>query len=193
MLVRAPTRMGSVSPRSTAPYQTLDSSPRCSAPITCAPGATHAEGATSGKASPWGSRVHLSVTIELHRRPLLHLHQHGVSLPAAGAEGREAPAAAPALQPVDKGHQDARAGGPDRVPERQGAAACVHDLGVHAQDPRRVDGDGGEGLVYLNEVEVVGAPPGLLEREPPGVARHAQEVGRTLRYLGVGDDGPERL
>src|SRR3712207_4608557 len=136
MLVRAPTRIGSVSPRSTAPCHTLESSPRCTAPITYAPGATPAEGATSGKASPWGSKVPLSVMVGLHRRPL-HLHQHGVALPAAGAEGREAPAAAPALQTVDKGHQDARAGGPDRVPERQGAAACVHDLGVHAQDPRR--------------------------------------------------------
>src|SRR3712207_8410254 len=37
------------------------------------------------------------------------------------------------------------------------------------------------------------SPPGLLEREPPRVARDGQEVGRPLRYLGVGDDGTERL
>jgi hypothetical protein len=34
MFVRAPTCIGSVSPRNTAPYQTLDSSPRYTAPIT---------------------------------------------------------------------------------------------------------------------------------------------------------------
>src|SRR5215216_684057 len=40
MLVREPIRICSVSPRSTAPYQTLYSSPRCTSPTTYPPGAT---------------------------------------------------------------------------------------------------------------------------------------------------------
>src|SRR5215212_6735055 len=58
-LVLAPIRMGSVSPRNTAPYQTLDSSPRCTSPMTQAPGATQAEGATCGKVSPCGNTLPL--------------------------------------------------------------------------------------------------------------------------------------
>src|SRR5829696_8769058 len=59
-LVLAPIRMGSVSPRSTAPYQTLDSSPRWTSPITQAPGATQADCATCGEVSPCGSRLPFS-------------------------------------------------------------------------------------------------------------------------------------
>src|SRR5215218_10685262 len=59
-LVLAPIRMGSVSPRNTAPYQTLDSSPRCTSPMTQAPGATQAEGATCGKVSPCGNTLPFS-------------------------------------------------------------------------------------------------------------------------------------
>src|SRR5215207_146963 len=59
-LVLAPIRMGSVSPRNTAPYQTLDSSPRCTSPMTHAPGATQADRATCGKVLPCGNTLPLS-------------------------------------------------------------------------------------------------------------------------------------
>src|SRR5207248_4231883 len=42
MLERGPITMRLISPRSTAPYQTLDSSSRTTSPITVAPGTTHA-------------------------------------------------------------------------------------------------------------------------------------------------------
>src|SRR5882757_7313472 len=42
MFERGPITMRLISPRSTAPYQTLDSSSRTTSPITVAPGTTHA-------------------------------------------------------------------------------------------------------------------------------------------------------
>src|SRR6266508_699386 len=42
MFERGPMTMRLISPRSTAPYQTLDSSSRITSPITVAPGTTHA-------------------------------------------------------------------------------------------------------------------------------------------------------
>ncbi len=73
--------------------------------------------------------------------------------------------------------------------QRDGAAVDVDDLLADAQDLRRVNGNPGERLVYLHEIEVIGAPPGLLERELPGVARHGQEARRLFGDLGVGNNG----
>src|SRR5215208_4168254 len=135
-LVLAPIRMGSVSPRSTAPYQTLDSSPRWTSPMTQAPGATQAERATRGKVSPWGSTLAHSFRSNAAplpctrctccqistspfgcpyagaiREPPLqrrsYFHQHGVALAAAGADGRETFSASSAPQLVEERRQDA--------------------------------------------------------------------------------------
>ncbi len=107
-----------------------------------------------------------------------------------------------ALKPIDAGGT-VTAGNAPGVTDGAGALVLASEsyaesrnlepLGAivaHAKDLRRVDGDPGERLVYLNEVEVGGAPPGLLQRELPSVARHGQEVRRVLGDLGVGDDGP---
>src|ERR1051325_2745721 len=48
MFVRAPTRIGPASPRTTVPYQTLECSPTTTSPSTTAPGATNAEAAMRG-------------------------------------------------------------------------------------------------------------------------------------------------
>ena len=45
---RAPIVIGSMSARSTHVYQTLDSSPIVTAPVSTAPGATHARSCTVG-------------------------------------------------------------------------------------------------------------------------------------------------
>ena len=84
--VRAPIRIGSVSPRNTAPYQTLDCSPKYTAPITKAPGATKEESATSGLLSPKGSKFPIE----------LYPHQHGLTPVPTGAGGYEISAAASA-------------------------------------------------------------------------------------------------
>src|SRR4051812_33109396 len=142
MLVLAPMRMGSVSPRSTAPYHTLDSPPRCTSPMTKAPGATQADRTICGEASPCGSRFPGGGVMtpgsspplpstspapfasnvwtgsdEPALEPSSHLDQHGVALAAAGADGREAFTPAPAPQLVEERRQDAGAGGADGVAE----------------------------------------------------------------------------
>ncbi len=48
MLLCAPTRIGSMSPRRTQPYQTLDSRSKVTRPTTLAPGAMKASGCTWG-------------------------------------------------------------------------------------------------------------------------------------------------
>ena len=48
--------------------------------------------------------------------------------------------------------------------QRNGPAIEVDDLPAHTQDPAGVDRDRRERLVYLHEVEIGGAPTGLLER-----------------------------
>ncbi len=83
--VRAPIRIGSVSPRNTAPYQTLDCSPKYTAPMTKAPGATKEDSATSGLLSPKGSRFPIE----------LYPHQHGLIPVPIGAGGYEISAACP--------------------------------------------------------------------------------------------------
>src|SRR5215218_1811505 len=125
--------------------------------------------------------------------PSLYLDQHGVALAAAGADGREAFAASPAPQLVEERGQYARSGSPDGMAEREGAAVDVDYVGVHAEDAGGVDRHPRERLVYLHEVQVVGAPPGLLQRELPRVAWHGKQVRRLLRDLGVRDDGSEGL
>src|SRR5947208_6787665 len=54
-LLRGPTRIGSVSPRSTAPNQTLAPASIVTSPISVAFGATKASGATRGRLSPRGT------------------------------------------------------------------------------------------------------------------------------------------
>jgi len=51
-LVRAPRVIHSLSPRSTAPYQTLDAAPIATRPMTCALSATQAVDARRGASSP---------------------------------------------------------------------------------------------------------------------------------------------
>ena len=69
------------------------------------------------------------------------------------------------------------------VAERQGAAVDVDDVGVDAEYRRGVDRDAGEGLVYLDEVQVVRAPSGSFERELARVPWNGEQVGRFLGYL----------
>ena len=62
MLLRAPMRMVFTSPRRTVLYQTEDSSPISTLPMTCAPSATNTDGWRRGVA-PWKARIPI-------RRPL---------------------------------------------------------------------------------------------------------------------------
>src|SRR5918999_3913657 len=107
----------------------------------------------------------------------LNLEQEGVALAAAGADRGEPEAAAVPAQLVHHRPDDARARGPDRVPERDCAAVHVHALLVGAEHLRRVEHDRRERLVQLDALDVVDLLAGLLERERAGLGGGAGEAG----------------
>src|SRR5437868_7140123 len=86
------------------------------------------------------------------RQLLPDLHHNRVALRRAGADGRDADAAAATAQFVDQGHDEACAAGPDGVAERDRAAVDVHFLRVNPQAAGADDGDTGEGFVDLHQV-----------------------------------------
>src|SRR5574338_1717177 len=97
-------------------------------------------------------------------RRLEGLDGHGHRSPAAQAEGGEAPATTAPPQLVQQRGQDARPGGADGVAEGDGTAVDVDAIPVEAelvaigQDLRR------EGLVDLDQVEIVDAATHLLDQ-----------------------------
>src|SRR5918994_2136645 len=88
-------------------------------------------------------------------RVVLGLDQQRVALAAAGADRREAEPAAVAPQLVHHRADDSAPGGADRMPERDRAAVHVYDLLVRTEQPGRIEGDRGEGLVDLDPLDVV--------------------------------------
>src|SRR4051812_14961578 len=130
--------------------------------------------------------------------------------PAAGAQRRYAVPAAATTQLVNQRDEDARSGGGDRVTETDSAAVHVDDRMVEAEDPRARDRHRRERLVDLDELHVLRAYAGTLERArhrnrrreagpgrldtSGGPATHDRE--RRLAVLGgiglVGDDQRRR-
>src|SRR3954462_2968489 len=131
-----------------------------------------------------------------------HVQDQRVALAAAAAQRRGTDAAAPPAQLERQVEDDPGAAHPDRVAEGDGAAVGVDLLRVDAQLAGGDDADRGEGLVELDQVEVlrVDALPraGLLDG-PRGLAlqggvrtgddavradlseQGAAEIGRLLR------------
>src|SRR3954451_2017604 len=93
----------------------------------------------------------------------IHLDDDGVALPAARADSRNAEAAATPAQLVHQRAEYASAAGADRVAERDRAAVDVHLRLVDAEHAHRVDRDRREGLVDLEQVNVVDRQACLLE------------------------------
>ena len=101
-----------------------------------------------------------------HARPRGHLEQQRAALATATAQrGRAQPAAATA-QLVDQVQGDPGPGRPDGVAQRDGAAVHVDLLVPDAQVPHGLDGDGGERLVDLDQVQVGHAQASPAERAP---------------------------
>src|SRR6266571_6107086 len=100
-----------------------------------------------------------------------HLEQQRISLAAAAAERRRAEPAAPAAQLADQVQRYPRPRGADRVADRDGAAVDVDPVRADAEVAHRLDGDGGERLVDLDQVQVGHRAPGLAERVPDGPGR----------------------
>src|SRR5437879_5988301 len=96
------------------------------------------------------------------------LDAHGDAHAAADAERGQALLRAALLHLVEQGHQHARTRRADRMAERDGAAIDV-DLGrIPAEILVDRAGLRGEGLVRLDQVEVLDLPAGLGERCPAG-------------------------
>src|SRR4051794_14635062 len=83
---------------------------------------------------------------------------------AADAQRGEAPAQVAALELVDQGPEDHRAGRAERVAHRDRAAVDVGDLVTDVQVAHEPHRYGGEGLVDLEEVDVSDLETGLGER-----------------------------
>src|ERR1700675_3034436 len=77
---------------------------------------------------------------------------------AANAQGRHPAGQAMALEGVQQGHDDARAGGADRMAERAGAAMNVEPILGNAEIALCGHGDDRESLVDLEEIDVADGP-----------------------------------
>src|SRR6476661_7701226 len=97
---------------------------------------------------------------------LATLEQGGLPLADADAHRRHAVAAAAPAQLVQEGDDEARAAHPQRVPERDRAAVHVHPGRIEAELADHGEALGGEGLVQLDEIDVVAGDPGPLEQLP---------------------------
>src|SRR4051794_14316654 len=94
----------------------------------------------------------------------LALHAHGDTHAAADAERREALLGIAPAHLVQQRCQHARAGSADRVTERNRAAVDVDLLGIPAEVLVHRAGLRGEGLIGLDQVEILDLPAGLLQR-----------------------------
>src|ERR1700754_69615 len=92
------------------------------------------------------------------------LHDGRDALAAADAERREAVLAAGAVQLVDERAEDHPAGRAERVAHGDRAAVDVDLLHVEAHVSHEAQHDRGEGLVDLDQVEVLDADAGLGQR-----------------------------
>src|SRR5579862_7521932 len=120
--------------------------------------------------------------------------QHGGdALPAADALGRERQALALPLEKSRGLAGDARAGGTQRMADGDGAAVQVHLRRIDLEVAQAGDRLRGEGLVDLDEVDLVDRYAGALQRLAAG--RHRTDPHDLRRAAGDGDraDAGERL
>src|SRR2546422_2613777 len=92
------------------------------------------------------------------------LEQPGRAHPAADPHGDDPPALLPPAQLVEQRPGHARAGHSVRMPDRDRAAVRVEPLGVDAEAVAAVDDLRGEGLVQLDDVDVLELEPRMLEQ-----------------------------
>src|SRR5947209_10938307 len=107
----------------------------------------------------------------------IDLDDHRVALAAAGADRGAPEAATAAAQLEHQRAEDPCSRGADRVAERNRSAVHVDLVLVDAQHPHRVEGDRGEGLVDLPQVDVVRLQAGLLERLRRRFGWRAGQIG----------------
>src|SRR5271169_2680505 len=124
--------------------------------------------------------------VDLEILLLAALHAHGDAHAAADAQRGEAFLGVALRHFVEQRHQDARAGCADRMTERDRTAIDVDLARVPAEVLVDRAGLGGEGLVGLDEVEVLDLPAGLLERGAGSRNRAGAHDRRIDTGLGPG-------
>src|SRR5271169_3268826 len=94
--------------------------------------------------------------------PSVALEAHRDAHPAPDAQGRQSLVDIAPLHLVQERDQHPCPGGTDRMTKGDGAAVHIHLFDIPAEI--LIDGAclGGEGLVGLDQVEIVGRPAGLL-------------------------------
>ena len=90
-------------------------------------------------------------------------------------------------------HHDPRAARPDRVSERYRAAMHVDLIRIEAQKPIIGDGDDGEGLVDLKEVDRVESHARVRDRRRQRLRRCRCEPRRLLLGVAIALDDGEHL
>src|SRR3954452_15253669 len=113
------------------------------------------------------------------------LEDDRVALAATRADGRDAKAAAAPAQLVHESAEHTRAGCANRVTERNRPAVHVDLRLVEAEHAHRVERDRREGLVELEQVDVVDRQSGLLERRLGGVRGGPSEIREVVGHGGL--------
>ena len=101
-----------------------------------------------------------------HECSVARLDSEGDGFAAADAEAGDAAAAAGALERVQKRDEHAGPAAADRMPERHGPAVDVDSFGRDAELAFGDHRHDGEGLVDLEEVDLLDRPVDLLEEQP---------------------------
>src|SRR3954451_1544991 len=117
----------------------------------------------------------------------------GQTLADPDAEGGDAELAAAALQLADQGAGEAGAGAAEWVAEGDRAAVDVEPLFVDPELPGAGEDLGGEGLVQLDQVDLVDRQAGVLQRPGDRLDRPDPHEGGIDAGDAGGDDARQRL
>src|SRR5690606_37248998 len=109
------------------------------------------------------------------------------AMPPAAHIVTSPPAQVTALELVEQRADEDRSRRADRVPERDRAPVHVDLLAIEAQVADELLGHDGEGLVDLEEVDVVDGQARLLEHLARGGHRRVEHERRTVADIGGGN------
>src|SRR5690606_41106454 len=94
---------------------------------------------------------------------------------------------------MKQGYKNTRAACPDRMAEGDRATIDVYLFNVPAKVPVHGAGLGGESLVRFDEVKILGAPAGLLQRLAARRNGPGAHIGGIDPGLGPGNNPRQRL
>src|SRR4051794_15920196 len=127
------------------------------------------------------------------RSAAMYFEDDRVALASAGADRGHAEPAAPPPQLVHERAEHARAGCADRMAKSNRSAVDVHLRLVEAEHAHRVDRNRREGLVELEQVDVVHGQAGLLEGGLGRVRRRARQVREVVGHSCLSDHSRQHL